>query len=155
MESTLYPPSKSGERESEVKICKFLRGSDIIVSADMSGYLNFYAITPSPKKNSLLCQVILYNEKETIKGEEKIAFPIRGIDYDHERHLLFTGDEIGYLATWDVSRLVDKMDQVMQQYKYQQKQTSPDKGDTTFLTGTEHWEKIKFSSEDVKLVSNF
>ena len=36
-----------GSVEPEMKICKFLRGSDVIVGADMAGYLNFWAITPS------------------------------------------------------------------------------------------------------------
>jgi hypothetical protein len=49
LESTLCPPA--GKDISEVKICRFLKGSDIIVGADMAGYLNFYAITPSPRKN--------------------------------------------------------------------------------------------------------
>ena len=35
----------------EVKICKFLPGHDCLVSADLDGYINFYAVTPHPKKN--------------------------------------------------------------------------------------------------------
>lgn len=56
----------SGQKEYEVKICKFLKGTDVIVGADMGGYLNFYAITPSPMKNQLLCRIIHYNKEEAI-----------------------------------------------------------------------------------------
>lgn len=59
-------PSENSDKLAEVKICKFLKGYDCIVSADMGGYLNFYAITPSPIKNKLLARVICYNEKEII-----------------------------------------------------------------------------------------
>jgi hypothetical protein len=96
LEGTLYPPSVSGQKEYEVKICKFLRGSDVIVGADMGGYLNFYAISPSPMKNQLLCRVIHYNKEEETQNE-KIAFPFRGVDYDPERRMLYTGDEMGYM----------------------------------------------------------
>ena len=48
----------------EVKICKFIKGHHCLVSADMDGYLNFYATVPSPFKNQLLCRKIFYNEKE-------------------------------------------------------------------------------------------
>ena len=50
----------------EVKICKFLEGHDCLVSADLDGYLNFYAVYPSPKKNQMLARAIYYNEKEQI-----------------------------------------------------------------------------------------
>ena len=42
------------EEQVEVKICKFLPGSDCIVSADMDGYLNFWAMTPHVNKGQLL-----------------------------------------------------------------------------------------------------
>ena len=34
----------------EVKICKFLKGHDVLVSADLDGFLNFYAVYPSSLK---------------------------------------------------------------------------------------------------------
>lgn len=53
----------------EVKICKFLKDHHCLVSADMDGYLNFYATVPSPFKNQLLCRKIFYNEKEQIRED--------------------------------------------------------------------------------------
>ena len=41
----------------------------------MGGYLNFYAITPSPMKNKLLCRIIHYNKDEELSGNGKLAFP--------------------------------------------------------------------------------
>ena len=46
----LFPNVPKGETRPEVKICKFLKGHDVIVSADLDGYLNFYAIFPSSYK---------------------------------------------------------------------------------------------------------
>ena len=40
----------------------------------------------------------------------KVAnFPIRAMDYDKETNMLYTGDEMGYMNKWDISRLVQKM----------------------------------------------
>ena len=39
-------------------------------------------------------------------------FPIRAIDFDYKRKLLFTGDEMGFMHKWDLSILLDKLDGV-------------------------------------------
>ena len=37
----------------------------------------------------------------------KVAnFPIRAMDYDKENMMLYTGDEMGYMNKWDISKLV-------------------------------------------------
>jgi len=43
---------------------------------------------------------------------EKIAFPFRGLDYDPVGRMLYTGDEMGYMMKWDVSELLDKLQEV-------------------------------------------
>lgn len=48
----------------EVKMCKFLVGTDCLVSADVDGYLNFFAVPPSPIKGQLMCRVREFNDEE-------------------------------------------------------------------------------------------
>jgi hypothetical protein len=45
-------------------VCKFLKNADCIVTADVDGFLNFYAITPSYIKNTLLARVREINKDE-------------------------------------------------------------------------------------------
>lgn len=98
-------------------VCKFLKGADCIVTADVDGYLNFYAVTPSYIKNTLLARVREVNQDEQItvapgeKSRETIYFPIRAIDYDPEERMLWTGDELGYMQKWDVRKLLDKLEE--------------------------------------------
>ena len=47
----------------EVKVVKFLKPHNCLVSSDMDGYLNFYAIVPSPFKNLLLVRKRLLNHE--------------------------------------------------------------------------------------------
>jgi WD40 repeat protein len=42
---------------AEVKVCKFLSPHDCLVSADLDGFLHFWAVTPNPRKNDHLCRV--------------------------------------------------------------------------------------------------
>ena len=44
---------------SPVKFCKFLEDTDILVSADLDGFISFWCVSHElhPKKNQLLCQV--------------------------------------------------------------------------------------------------
>jgi len=75
-----------------IKICKFLYDTDILVSADLEGYIHFWCVTasPHPKKNSLLCSV---RDPSLSDVGELAHFPIRAIDYDKETYMLYTGDE--------------------------------------------------------------
>ena len=94
-----------------VKICKFLAGTDILVSADLDGFIHFWCVTAAPhvKKNQLLCSI--RDDSESNVGE-KAYFPIRAMDYDPEEMMLYTGDEMGNMNKWDISRLVHKLEQL-------------------------------------------
>lgn len=87
-----------------MKICKFLEGTDILVSADLDGYILFWCVTSSahPCKSKLLCTIRDESEAE-VGDDKKPYFPIRAIDYDAEERMLYTGDEMGYMIKWSVS----------------------------------------------------
>lgn len=51
-----------------------------------------------------------------------------------------------------MSELLYKLEHVQSHYNSQKSNASPEKQDTTFLTGTTQWDKVKFSEDDVKLV---
>lgn len=94
------------EEPAEIKICKFLSPFDCIVSADLDGYLHFWAVTPSPRKNELLCSVKDDNISEV---GTKVNFPVRAIDFDTKNNFLFTGDEMGFMHKWDINPLIAKL----------------------------------------------
>lgn len=125
LEGTLLPNDPD---LPSVLICKFIKDTNCIVTADVEGYLNFYAIPPSYIKNTLLCRKRELNEKEQIshqagqatidgvrvglpqnKAPENTYFPIRAIDYDPEERIIWTGDELGYMQRWDIGVLLDKL----------------------------------------------
>ena len=39
-----------------------------------------------------------------------VNFPIRAIDFDSKRKMLITGDEMGYMQMWDLSKLIEKLE---------------------------------------------
>jgi hypothetical protein len=49
------------------------------------------------------------DESESEVGE-KAHFPIRAIDYDKETNIMWTGDEMGYMNKWDLSELIQKLE---------------------------------------------
>ena len=83
----------------------------------MDGYLNFYATVPSHLKNTLLCRKRYFNPSEQVCGEDNkplpnqssVYFPIRGMDFNAEDGILYTGDEAGYLQKWDLNPLLTKL----------------------------------------------
>ena len=106
-----YNPDDYGP--AAVKICKFLEGTDILVSADLDGYILFWCVTSSahPWKNKLLCTVRDESEAE-VGDDKKPYFPIRAIDYDAEEQMLYTGDEMGYMIKWGVSQVIEKLERL-------------------------------------------
>ena len=196
-EGMLVPFNDSDKPLPEVKICKFLKTHNCLVSADMDGYLNFYAVVPSPfKNNNVLLRKRFHNEQEQVRARnphandsdddenqssqpqfireenrESVFFPIRGMDFNPETKILYTGDEAGYLQKWDLTVLLDKLQRNEEIFKTRQEQerhggipdATTNKGgasqaagaqSTTFsLTGVavgESLEEIKYEDEDVR-----
>ena len=81
----------------------------MLVSSDLWGLLYFWAVTPSPRKNQLLLTVKDDNESEVGTKEN---FPIRGIDFDPDNMIMYTGDEMGYMHKWDLSGLIEKLQEI-------------------------------------------
>lgn len=100
----------------------------------MDGYLNFYAITPSPFKNQLLLRKRLLNHEMQLSsaGHDAVYFPIRGMDFNPETLVLYTGDEAGYLQCWNLEPLLEKLKQNEEIHKKEQErqrgQSDPSSG---------------------------
>ena len=69
VEGTLNPNITG--RLPEVKICRFLRGQNMIVSADMDGYVNFYATTPSVYRNQFLMRKNFIIDQEQLRAANR------------------------------------------------------------------------------------
>lgn len=100
--------------ELEVKICKFLNPYNILASADLDGKLYFWGIMPSAAKNELLCSI-----KDDIESEVGSIenFPIRAMDFDVTKKILYTGDEMGNMHKWDLSNLINKLEHFDEEMK--------------------------------------
>lgn len=42
-------------------------------------------------------------------GHDAVYFPIRGMDFNPETLVLYTGDEAGYLQCWNIEPLLEKL----------------------------------------------
>lgn len=105
-ENTEYPTEPAA-----VKICKFLEDTDILVSADLDGYIHFWCVTTSAHvmRGKLLCSKRDHSKADVGEDQKPPYFPIRAIDYDKEEQMLYTGDEMGYMIKWDVSGVIKKL----------------------------------------------
>lgn len=165
------PIDSSYPDKLELKICKFLTGHDCLVAADIDGFLHFFAVTPSPRKNEHLCKV---NNVNTSQVGTEVNYPIRAMDFDSYNNVLYTGDEMGYVQRWDLSGLFSKLEEVSKKerkvvYKGGVDPFALDEGmgvgesaggkksmqsDSTFVTGIDAGgsapkTKIEFNSGDV------
>lgn len=152
------------EKPAEVKICKFLTGSDILVSADLDGFIHFWCVTstPHPLKNKLLCYQRDHSKDDVGEDQPPPYFPIRAIDYDPEDQMLYTGDEMGNMIKWDVSAVIEKLnstrpkdaadDGEVDEHGVHKKTVKK----TSFITQpTDQFESVKFESEDIVQVTRW
>jgi hypothetical protein len=79
------------------------------VSADLDGFLHFWAVTPNPRKNDHLCKV---KDDNTSQVGTLVNYPIRAMDFSSKDRILFTGDEMGYMQKWDLTNLLKKLEEV-------------------------------------------
>jgi WD40 repeat protein len=149
-----------------VKIVKFLEGTDILVAADLDGFIHFYCVTATqhPRKNSHLCKVQDHSIADIGDLSKPPHFPIRAMDFDKEEGMLYTGDEMGYLIKWDINILIDKLaaitpkaagddeDLAAAQALNPQKLV---KGKSAFITDMENGEKIDFLDSDIQKVLRY
>lgn len=135
----------------EVKVCRFLKGTDCIVTADSEGYLNFYAILPHPLRNTCLLRRLEINEAEQLGSAKKVAYAIKAIDFDEHDKVLYTGDEIGYIQKWDMTDFLEKL----AAHKSEHEQKELKRQTSAFLTLHEEPLKYDYTAEDVPLVKSW
>ena len=101
-----------------IKVCQFIKGTDLLVTSDLEGYLKFWCVphkmAPHPYKNQLVCKVRDENPGE-LRLEHSVDpppqyLPIRAMTYNENEKVLFTGDEMGFLIKWDISSLIHKIE---------------------------------------------
>ena len=88
------PLDETYKEVSGFKICKFLSPHDCLVAADNDGFIHFFAVTPSPRKNEYLCRI--KNNNISAVGTP-VDYTIRAIDFDPVNNILYTGDEMGFI----------------------------------------------------------
>jgi hypothetical protein len=87
-------------------------------------------------------------------ANEPVYFPIRALDFDPEEQIIWTGDDVGYMARWDVKPLLYKLRETEKRHlaniekqkcstaqSQSQTQAKATKSAATFITGTSEGEK--------------
>ena len=105
-------------------------------------------------KNTILCRKRILNEAEQIAApaekfnkvdlgiqyDTAVYFPIKALDFDPEEQMVWTGDDVGYMAKWDVSVLIHKVIETekrhLKEEKNKKSNTPKANSKATFITGT-------------------
>lgn len=90
-------------KAAEIKCCLFLGNLGCLAAGDMSGKIFFWSVDPCPLKNTTLDVVINKMKSDTGSIEN---FAIKSMAFDESKNILITGDEMGYLRTWNCSDLI-------------------------------------------------
>ena len=104
---TLRQENELQGHEGEVKSVKFLNPYNCLVATDLLGYLYFWAVAPSNLKNTMLLTISNEIEKNTGAGFENC--PIRTLDWDKNSEVLYGGDDLGNIHSWNITHLLQKL----------------------------------------------
>ena len=115
-DSDLQVDDKSHENISDEITCLApLQDSEIIFSASGSGRCKFMVIPPSQLKFQIIS--CFYNSHLDPKDNKIYNIPVTCCNYDNERKLMFTGDQVGYIKCYDIKAIYDFQDTGDQFYK--------------------------------------
>lgn len=144
--------------EAEVKQVIFLNPHfPCLISADLAGFIYFWAVSPSRIKNNLVLKI--RNIVETASGTNDYS-PVQSLAFDHESMSLITGDESGRVKIWNLTNLMQKLEVFGKSHT---SKAIPDEADehrlkitSTFLTsltlGLRTDEAYSFYESDVTLI---
>ena len=97
------------DHEAEIKSIRFLNPFPCIVSSDLSGYLYFWAVPPSKRKNTLLLKVGNIVPSEISDHD---LSPVRSILWDKNCRRILTGDDNGFIKIWEVDSFTGKLEKL-------------------------------------------
>ena len=89
----------------EVTCLAPLQGTEIIFTGKASGGCKFMVIPPSQLKFEEISS--FYNSHLDPKDNKVYNIPVTCCDYDMERKLMFTGDQVGYIKCYDIKPIFD------------------------------------------------
>ena len=89
----------------EVTCLAPLQGTEILFTGNASGGCKFMVIPPSQLKFEEISS--FYNSHLDPKDNKVYNIPVTCCDYDMERKLMFTGDQVGYIKCYDIKPIFD------------------------------------------------
>ena len=95
-------PSSTG-----IKKAVFLTGHSYLVSCDDQGAITFWTDSTNKHKNTPIFHLEYRAETNTKKKE---TFPVSAMAWNEKRKLLYLGDDFGYVAIWDLTNIIEKLD---------------------------------------------
>ena len=89
----------------EVTCLAPLQGTEVIFCGNASGDCKFMVIPPSQMKFEEIST--FFNSHLDLKDNKIYNIPVTCCDYDMERKLMFTGDQVGYIKCYDIKPIFD------------------------------------------------
>ena len=90
---------------AEVTCLAPLQGTEVIFCGNSKGDCKFMVIPPSQMKFEEISS--FYNSHLDPKDNRVYNIPVTCCDYDMERQLMFTGDQVGYIKCYDIKPIFD------------------------------------------------
>lgn len=150
---TLRQEIELPKHDEEVKAVKFLNPHNCLVSSDLSGYLYFWAVSPSNIKNTLLLKIVNKVTKDT-GGVDNC--PVRALEWNTTSDILYGGDDLGNIHSWNVSNLLQKLSH----FGNKREDNTSNEADTstfilTLLSNSFTNTSRKFGPEDVQKIGEW
>ena len=132
-DAVLQKETRQGESATEVKSILFLSPENCLVSADLSGHINFWHISNSKLKNTL----VLTKENVVMTAASTADFcAVTYMIFDEREEKLFCGDENGNVRRWRVASLMEKLRSTRADVRHESEDglARAAKASSTFLT---------------------
>jgi len=94
---------------TQIKKAVFLTGYTYLVACDDQGRLTFWTVLPNKNKNIPIFH-LQYKAETNTKSKEN--FPVSAMAFNEQNRCLYLGDDFGYVAIWDLTKILAKLDEL-------------------------------------------
>jgi len=93
--------------QTQIKKAVFLTGYSYLVACDDQGKMTFWTVLPNKHKNTPIFH-LEYKAETNTKSRE--SFPVSAMAFNERNRCLYLGDDFGYVAIWDLTKILAKLD---------------------------------------------
>lgn len=84
------------------------------MTSDSEGYVHFYCVNNGKARTRYL--ITKKYETTSVVNKKVDKFPVTHIAFNSDNNILLLSDELGNVTLWDISKFLNKLDEIKEEF---------------------------------------